>query len=319
MSVAARSRARKVPGISEEVRMDRSASHCAIAAAAGAAVLWLTLSHAAGQSGPAPDARCPEESALFHPCALARAKTFRPRRTPDSTPDIQGLWRGGPPAGTENIEEHPATPDGDDAGGKSLIVDPPDGKVPYQPWAVAQRKENRAKYIDPNLLCFLSGVPRTMYVPTVLQILQPPGSVVMVLERAHAFRIIPTDGRGHLDERLKLWNGDPRGRWEGNTLVVDVTNQNGRSWFDQAANFYTDTAHMVERLTLIDPDTMHYEVSIEDPKVYRRPWKIAFPLRRFKVEAYEFLEEACYEGERDGGISRGLGYSPYPGTRLPSP
>jgi hypothetical protein len=282
-------------------------------------MLWVTLSASAGQQRPSAAAACPDESALFHPCALAKAKTYSPPRTRDNVPDMQGLWRGGPPAGTENIEEHPATPDGDDAGGPSLIVDPPNGRVPYQPWAGARRKENRQTFIDPNLLCYQSGIPRTMYVPTVLEILQPAGSFVMVLERAHAYRIIPTDGRRHLDGKLKLWNGDPRGRWEGNTLVVDVTNQNGRSWFDQAGNFYTDAAHMVERFTLVDPDTLHYEVRIDDPRVYTRPWKMAFPLRRFKTEGYEFLEEACYEGERDGQISRGLGYRPYPGARLPSP
>ena len=149
--------------------------------------------------------------------------------------------------------------------------------MPYQPWAVAQRRENRERYIEPNILCFLSGVPRTMYMPTVIQILQPPGYVVGLLEGGHRSRIIPTDGRVHLGESLKLWNGDSRGRWEENTLVVDVTNQNARAWFDQAANFYTDTAHMVERFTLIDPDTIHDEVAIEDPNVYTRPWRITFP------------------------------------------
>jgi hypothetical protein len=127
-------------------------SECAVGAAGVMAVLWLTFPHAAGQAAPASPAGCPDEPALFHPCALAKAKAFRPLRTPDDRPDMQGMWRGGPPPGTENIEEHPSTPDGDDDGGKSLIVDQPDGKVPYQPWALAQKKENRAKYIDPNLV-----------------------------------------------------------------------------------------------------------------------------------------------------------------------
>lgn len=291
-------------------------SDCAIVAVA---VVWLTSPHAAGQAPPAPAAGCPAESALFHPCALAKAKAFSPRRTPDNRPDMQGVWRAGPATGTENIEEHSSTPDGDDAGGKSLIVDTPDGKVPYQTWAVTQKKENREKYIEPNVLCFLSGVPRTMYVPTLMQILQVPGYVVLVLERAHAYRIIPTDGRLHLGETLKLWNGDSRARWEGNTLVVDVTNQNAKTWLDQAANFYTDAVHMVERFTLIDPDTIHYEVTIEDPNVYTSPWRIAFPLRRFKDTGYEFLEEGCHEGERDGQMFRSLGYRTYPGVGLRSP
>lgn len=287
--------------------------------AAVAAAAWLTSSPAAGQvPSPAPAAGCPGESVLFHPCALAKAKTFNPPPTADGKPDLQGLWRG-PAFGTENIEEHPSTAGGDDAGGKSLIVDTPDGKVPYQPWAVAQRREHRAKYIEPNVLCFLSGVPRTMYVPSVIQILQPPESVVMLLERAHHYRIIPTDGRSHLGDSLTLWNGDSRGRWEGNTLVVDVTNQNARGWFDQAANFHTTAAHMVERFTLIDADTIHYEVAIEDPNVYTRPWKIAFPLRRVKEKGYEFIEEACHEGERDGLMLRDLGYRTYPGMGPRSP
>jgi len=291
--------------------MNRRLSRCAIEAAA---VVWLTASPAAGQvPSPAPAAGCPGESVLFHPCALAKAKTFSPPRTPDGKPDLQGLWRGPGLSGTENIEEHPGTPDGDDMGGTSLIVNTPDGKVPYQLWAVAQRKENREKYIEPNILCFLSGVPRTMYVPGVIQILQPPESVVMLLERAHNYRVIPTDGRSRVGEHLTLWNGDPRGRWEGNTLVVDVRNQNARAWFDQAANFYTSAAHMVERLTLVDPDTIHYEVAITDPNVYTRPWKIAFPLRRVKEKGYEFIEEACHEGERDGPMLGGLGYRTYPG------
>ena len=297
--------------------MSNRFSDCAIVVPTVVAVIWLTSSLAAGQVQPEPAAGCPGESALFHPCALAKAKGFSPPRTPDDKPDLQGLWRG-PGSGTENIEEHPRTPDGDDQGGKSLIVDTPDGKVPYQPWAAAQRKEHREKYIEPNILCFLSGVPRTMYAPGVIQILQPPGSVVMLLERAHASRIIPTDGRVHLGENLKLWNGDPRGRWEGDTLVVDVTNQNARPWFDQAANFYTEAAHMVERFTLIDQDTIHYAVAIEDPSVYTRPWTIAFPLRRGKEKGYEFIEEACHEGERDGPMLRGLGYRTYPGVRPPS-
>jgi hypothetical protein len=283
------------------------------------ALVWLMSPRAAGQAPPAPAADCPAEPALFHPCALAKAKTFSPRRTPDNKPDMQGIWRGGPATATENIEEHSSTPDGDDAGGKSLIVDTPDAKVPYQTWAVTQKKENREKYIEPNVLCLLSGVPRTMYVPTLIQILQAPGYVALILERAHAYRIIPTDGRLHLNERLKLWNGDSRGRWEGNTLVVDVTNQNGKTWFDQAANFYTDAVHMVERFTLLEPDTIHYEVTIEDPNVYTKPWKIAFPLRRLNDKEYEFLEEACHEGERDGQMFRSLGYRTYPGVRAQSP
>jgi len=285
-------------------------SDCVTALVAVAAALSLTTAPTLGQA-PQAQAGCPQESALFHPCALAEAKTFSPPRTPDGEPDMQGFWRG-PGAGTESIEEHPKT--FDDAGGKSLIVDPPDGKVPYQPWAASQRKENREQYIDPNVPCFLSGVPRTMYVPTQIQILQSPGYVVLLLERAHAYRIVPTDGRSHLGDTIHLWQGSSRGRWEGDTLVVDATNQNAKAWLDQAANFYTNAVHMVERFTLIDQDTIHYEVTIEDPNVYTRSWMMAFPVRRLNQPGYELMEEACHEGERDTPLLIDLGRQIYPGV-----
>ena len=102
----------------------------------------------------------------------------------------------------------------------------------------------------------------------------------MLFERAHAYRIIPTDGRPHVGENITLWQGDSRGRWDGTTLVVDVTNQNAKPWLDQAGNFYSDAARVVERFTMIDRDTIHYQATIEDPNVYTRPWTIAFPIRR---------------------------------------
>jgi hypothetical protein len=278
--------------------------------AAVLAVVFLTSGRTGGQA-PQAQAGCPAESAQFHPCALAKAKTFDPPRAPDGKPNLQGFWRG-PGSGTENIEEHPRTLD--DGGGKSLIVDTADNKIPYQPWALVQSKENREKYVEPNAPCFLSGVPRTFYVPTQIEILQPTGSVLILVERAHAYRIIPTDGRPHVEQNIRLWQGDSRGRWEGNTLVVDVTNQNAKPWLDQAGNFYSDAVHMVERFTLIDADTIHYEVTIEDPHVYTRPWTMAFPIRRINQKGYELLEEACHEGERNTQHLIGLGFRIYPGV-----
>jgi hypothetical protein len=243
---------------------------------------------------------------------LKRATTFKPPRTPDGRPDLQGFWRG-QPAATENIEEHPKTDDDD--GGKSLIVDPPDGRIPYQPWAAKLPSEHRATYVEPNVPCFPSGVPRSMYVPTQIEFLQTPGYVLVLFERAHTYRIIPTTNRPQLGADIRLWMGSSRGRWEGNTLVVEVTNQNARAWFDQAANFYTDAARMIERFTLIDPDTIHYQVTIEDPTLYTRPWTMAFPLRRNKEKGFYLLEEACHEGERNTQPLIGLGYRIYPGIR----
>jgi len=280
----------------------------ALAGLAGAMLLSQTLS--AQTASP-----CPAEPAQFHPCAQAKAKTFRPPRTREGRPDLQGFWRG-PAYGTENIEAHPMTDD--DNGGPSLIVDPPDGRIPYQPWAAAAMKENREKYVEPNVPCFPSGVPRSMYVPTQIEILQSSGHVLVLFERAHTYRIIPTSARPHAGANITLWMGDSRGRWEGNTLVVDVRNHNAKTWFDQAGNFHSSGAHMVERLTLVEPDTIHYQVRIEDPRVYTRPWTMAFPLRRNKEQGFRLLEEACHEGERNTDpLIRG-GQRIYPGVRPPS-
>ena len=192
-------------------------------------------------------------------------------------------------------------------------MDPPDGKIPYHPWAAAQREQNVKQYVEPNAACFLSGVPRSMYVPGGFQILQRPGYVVFLFDRSHAYRVIPTDGRPRIGENISLWNGDSRGRWEGNTLVVEVTNQNGRTWLDQTGTFHTDAARIVERFTLIDANTIHYDVTIEDPTVYTRPWKMAVPVKRNTEEGYELMEMACYEGERDAEPILRQGYKFYPG------
>jgi hypothetical protein len=254
---------------------------------------------------------CPAEPARFHLCAVAKAKTFDPPRTRDGKPDLQGFWRG-LASGTENIEKHPQTLD--DAGGDSLIVDPPDGKVPYQTWARNRPKELREKFVEPNVPCFLSGVPRSMYVPTQIEIRQSPEYVVVLFERAHAYRIIPMDGRPHVGKDITLWQGDSRGRWEGTTLVVDVTNQNAKPWLDQAGNFYSDAVRVIERFTLIDKDTIHYQATIEDAHVYTRPWTMAFPLRRNTDVRFELIEEACHEGERNTQPLIDMGYRIYPGT-----
>ena len=288
-----------------------------MAMAAVGALFALTPLPAAGQEVPwykIVHSRCPGEPGKFHPCALEKAKTFNPPRTPDRKPDMQGHWIGGPES-SQDIEEHPesfgipANP--------TLIVDPADGKIPYQPWAAAEKQKNFKEYQDPQGQCFPSGVPRQMYVPFGFQILQTPGHVVIAFEHNHASRIIPTDGRPHVGKNIRLWEMDSRGRWEGDTLVVDVTNSNGRPWLDAQGNFFSAALHVVERLTMVDADTIHYDATIEDPQVYTRPWKIAFPIRRNKQPGHEQMEYACHEGERDEQHIGSLGYKTYPGVVPP--
>jgi hypothetical protein len=262
------------------------------------------------------DSVCPDDTpAVFHGCAMEAAKTFDPPRTPDGRPDMGGIWHfpddklGG---AYEDLEEHPSSDE--DEGGPSIVVDPPDGKVPMHTWADARRKENPQRYIHHNAACFLSGVPETMYMTETYQFLQAPEHFVILSEDTHAYRGIPLDGRPHVGENIRLWNGDSSGHWEGNTLVIDTMNQNGKPWLDQRGRFYTEEAHVVERLTLIDPDTIHYQATIDDPNVYTSPFTIAFPYRRSTTEGYEMLVDACYENNKAFlDIYRAVGYGIYPG------
>lgn len=129
------------------------------------------------------------------------------------------------------------------------------------------------------------------------QIIQLSNAVLILNQTLRGMRrVIPLDGRPHVAANIKLFQGDSRGRWEENTLVIDVTNLTDNTWFDVSGNFHSDRLHVVERLTLIDPDVIHYEATIEDPNVFARAWKLAFPLVRHNEPDYEAWEEQCHEG-----------------------
>lgn len=243
--------------------------------------------------------------------STAAAKTWDPPRTDDGQPDIQGYWANGAETSPAySIEERyrRQPPDAKRTPFKTSVVDPPDGSLPYLSWAAAKRREiaenhtniTKEEYVDPQTLCYLDGVPRINYqADNQLRILQLPGYVMLLYEWAHHYRVIPVDGRPHVAENVRLWMGDSRGRWEGNTLVVDVTNFNDKTWFDVVGTFHSEVLHVVERFTFVDADRLQYAATIDDPTVFARPWKIAFPFVRNKQRGYELLEHACYEGERD--------------------
>jgi hypothetical protein len=132
-------------------------------------------------------------------------------------------------------------------------------------------------------------------------------------EEAHAFRVIPMDGRPHIAKNIRLWLGDARGRWEGKTLVIDTTNQNGRVWLDRRGAFYTDAATVTERLTMLDRNTIAYAATVQDPLVYTRPFTIAFMLTRHTTEGFEIWEDSCVEGEKDSQHLYSIGLKRYPG------
>jgi hypothetical protein len=263
-----------------------------------------------------------DDPALFWRCAQDRGKKFDPPRTANGRPDFSGYWRHATEA-KEDLEvpwdnaarlgirgrgrEVPAGP------GKSLVVDPPDGKLPIQPWAAAQRKENEAKYIDQNVHCFLSGVPRYMYEAPAYQFLQSPESITIMSEEAHAFRVIKMDSRPRLPQNVRLWLGDARGKGEGNTLVIETTNHNGRVFLDRRGTFYTNSATVTERFTMLDRNTIGYAATVDDPLVYTRPFTIAFMLTRHTTEGFEIWEDACHEGEANVKELYNLGFKRYPG------
>jgi len=293
----------------------------AVTAAAVASALSLSSARPAAQASKSRPvvAGCPSVSATFHSCALAKAKTFNPRRMPDGTPDLQGIWDAPLAMGFQNIEDFPGDPSPGGFGPAiTVIVDPPDGRVPYHTWARAQRDENIAKYLDPYAQCLPTGVPRQMANFRTRQITQRPGYLTIVNEAGgHVYRVVYMDGRPHLGAHFKLWMGDSRGHWEGNTLVIETTNLNGRFWFDSEGHFSSDAMRVVERLTLVDADTLHYQATMEDPNVYTRPWTMVFPLERMKEKDYEQMEEACHEGDHDAPHFLSGGYKPYLGPRFP--
>ena len=188
----------------------------------------------------------------------------------------------------------------------SLGVVQDDGQIPYKSEALAMKKDNAAHWIDrdPELKCYLPGIPRAMYLPYPFQITQSTNKIHMAFEFSNTARTIHMDKvAGPPDD---TWMGYSVGRWDGDALVVDVTNFNDRSWFDRAGNFHSDALHLTERFTLMSPDIIRYEVTVEDPKVFTRAWRIAMPLYRrvepnmqlLEFRCNEFVEEFMYGGLR---------------------
>ena len=192
----------------------------------------------------------------------------------------------------------------------SLVVEPANGRVPLTAAAEAARDYNHAhesddyKYMSVWDRCITRGVPGGMFTAgynNAYQIIQTPGQVVLISEMIHNVRVIPIDGSPHPPANVRMWDGDSRGHWEGNTLVVDTTNFNNKGWIATSAATgrvkgvpQTEATHVVERFTRTDADTLSYEVTIADPVMYSAPWKVAIPLAR--DDEYRMYEYACHEG-----------------------
>jgi len=197
----------------------------------------------------------------------------------------------------------------------SLVIDPPDGRVPLRPEAEAARDYNSAHERDSYEFmsvwdrCITRGAPAGMFPAgynNAYQIIQTRGYVVIHSEMIHEARIIPLDGAPHPPPNVRRWNGDSRGRWDGTTLIVDTTNYNDKGWISTSAAGgrikgipQTESLHVVERFTLIDADTIDYQATIDDPKMFTRPWTVSIPLHRDPT--YRIYEYACHEGNRSVG------------------
>jgi hypothetical protein len=256
------------------------------------------------------------------------AQTWTQGRTPDGQPDIEGTWLNFDGTPFEAPIAQPRTAAGQPAANvgpaaefavhnhkvstarRSMVVDPPDGRVPVLKWAEDKRDYDLAHIPDapehetPWVRCITRGHPAGMFPAgynNAYRIIQIPGYVVIAFEMIHETRIIPIDGRPRLGDGIRQWNGEPRGRWEGNKLIVETTTDNNQGSIATSAATgrlrgipQTDAMRVVERFTRIDADTINYSVTIDDPKAYSKPWTVALPLNR--DDSYQFFEYSCHEG-----------------------
>ena len=235
----------------------------------------------------------------FAPAAVAGqgTATYTPPRTADGQPDLQGIWQVLNTAAWD-IEDHNASL-GVPAG--HGVVE--GGPIPYQPWAIAKKQENARNRatLDLEAKCHLPGVPRITYMPSPFHIVQQRDKVTILYEHVGAVRFLYMNGNPHPKGPIEWSLGDSLARWEGNTLVVDVMHFTDQSWFDRAGNFHSEAMHLVERYTPTGRDHMLYEVTVEDPKVFTRPWKMSMPLYRRQERDVELLENECLAYQLEDG------------------
>jgi hypothetical protein len=233
------------------------------------------------------------------PCS-AQAQAYRAPRAPDGHADLSGIWEALNTANWD-LEDHSPQPGtmwetgsiGAEPAGVTVVEG--DGKIPYLPASLAKKKENLAnrRTADPEAKCYMPGVPRANYMPYPFQIVQSPEGILFVYEYATANRFVNM-GKP-IEAGADSWMGTNNGRWEGDTLVIDVTGLNGLAWFDRVGDFASDELHVVERFTRVDPYHLNYEATIEDPKTFSRPWKISMPLYRRVEKNPQLLEFKCVE------------------------
>ena len=244
---------------------------------------------------------------------LQAPAAYRAPRAADGHPDFNGIWQALNEANYD-IELHADRPamavrPGPYGPGPAAQVLPlgaagavppgmgvvEGGVIPYKPEALAKRKENQENWLtsDPEIKCYLPGIPRATYMPYPFQIIQSAKSLFIAYEYAGAVRDILTKDPG--PPPVDSWMGQSAGHWEGETLVIDVKGFNDQTWFDRAGNYHSDALHVVERYTRTSPDIIQYEATIEDPNVFTRPWKMSMALYRRQEKNAQLMDFKCVE------------------------
>jgi hypothetical protein len=224
----------------------------------------------------------------------------RAARTSDGKPNLNGIWQSLNSANWDLLDhgarQGPVFSLGASFSAPAGLSVVEGNEIPYKPEALAKKKENQANWakLDPEIKCYMPGVPRANYQGFPFQILQTPQYIHIAYEFASAYRAIYMDPKKS-PPGIDMWMGFSRGHWEGDTLVVDVTGFSSGSWFDRAGDFHSDALHVTERYTLTDADHINYEATIEDPNVFTRPWKISMPLYRRVEKNAQLLEYKCPE------------------------
>jgi hypothetical protein len=279
------------------------AALCAIALSAAVSV------H--GQQAPPPTRAAPGQSTLSGGKPTAPTSPWQPKRRKDGQPEIEGYYIGVGPEGSAGLTiEELAHPNGGPGVSKTVVVDPPDGRIPYLPWARTRRDEVKDSHLTPSPAQldtrnrgWPDGVPRiTYYTVNPFQILQPEGAVLILYEAQHEFRFIPLDGRPQIDPNVKLWMGSSRGHWEGTTLVVDVANVTDRVRFSVVGDFASPDVKITERWQWISRGKIKHSATFEDPNVYSRPWTVSKQLWQITEPHFEIMEYSGVEGDKDAHL-----------------
>ena len=225
--------------------------------------------------------------------------TYRAPRTPDGKPNLNGIWQA---VNTANYDllSHPAKPSPVIALGAAGAIPAGLGvvegdEIPYLPAALAKKRQNAEKWLtlDPEVKCYMPGVPRATYMPFPFQVVQTPAAILVAYEFASASRVI--NMTGPVEDPVDSWMGYSHGRWEGETLVVESKGFNDSTWFSRAGDHHSEALKVTERYTPINANALQYEATMEDPKTFSRPWKISMPLYRRIDKNMQLLEFKCVE------------------------